>query len=189
MRARPALILRACPGFEPPLALPLVLAACAPASVGSFPASDPQLEASNRATGDPYAGRFPYEEAVAGLEAGQPHATLTTDAGVVHCELAFDTAPLAVANFIALARGLRPWKDPSSGEWNTEPYYVDLPWHRVEERQFVQTGLQGAGPGADASVGFSLQDERSNRRCFRSPGGHGPRQRRAAPTPARLSSS
>jgi peptidyl-prolyl cis-trans isomerase A (cyclophilin A) len=149
---------------------PLALVACAPATVGTFPAADPELHARNESSGDPYAGRFSYEEAVAGLGEGRPMATLKTDAGEVHCELAFDTAPLAVSNFIGLARGLRPFQDAASGEWRTEPYYENLSWHRVEERQFVQTGLHGDGPGADASVGFTLQDERSIGDAFDRPG-------------------
>lgn len=155
--------MKASSGLRATLVAPIVcsLLACEPLSVGSFPPSDAELEAANRAAGDPHAGRFSYEEAVAGLGAGQPRARLRTDAGEVHCELAFDTAPLAVANFIGLARGLRPFRDAASGEWRSEPYYVELPWHRVEERQFVQTGLHGEGPGADASIGYTLQDERS----------------------------
>jgi peptidyl-prolyl cis-trans isomerase A (cyclophilin A) len=97
-------------------------------------------------------------------------ATLVTDAGEVHCELAFDTAPLAVANFIGLARGLRPWREADSGEWRSEPYYVNLRWHRVQERQFVQTGLHGEAEAADASVGYALQDERSIGDAFDRPG-------------------
>ncbi len=148
----------------------LLLPACAPVSVGVFPEADPQLQAQNAAAGDPYQGRFPYADAVAGLPEGQPLAILVTEAGEIHCQLAFDTAPLAVANFIGLARGLRPWRDAASGEWRSEAYYVDLPWHRVEERQFVQTGLRGEGPGADASIGYVLQDERSIGDAFDRPG-------------------
>ena len=143
--------------------------ACAPATVGTFPPSDAALEAANADAGDPYAGRFPYAEAVAGLGVGQPIANLRTDAGAVRCELAFDTAPLAVANFIGLARGLRPFRDAQSGEWLTGPYYEGLAWHRVEARQFVQTGLRGEA-GSEASVGFVLQDERSIGDAFDRPG-------------------
>jgi peptidyl-prolyl cis-trans isomerase A (cyclophilin A) len=103
------------------------------------------------------------------LGEGRPLALIHTDAGDLRCTLAFDTAPLAVANFIGLARGLRPFRDPVSGEWLTGPYYEGLAWHRAQERQFVQTGLRGE-PGGDASVGFRLQDERSIGDAFDRPG-------------------
>lgn len=146
------------------------VSACTPASVGSFPPVVAELESANLEAGDPYGGRFPYEEAVAGLGAGQPIAHLRTDSGELRCTLAFDTAPLAVANFIGLARGLRPFRDADSGEWLTGPYYEGLAWHRVEERQFVQTGLRTSGEGAGASIGFVLQDERSVGDAFVRPG-------------------
>ena len=89
--------------------------ACDPRAPGSFPPSDPELAAQNEAAGDPYRGRFPFEEAVAGLpESGQLVATIVTEEGEVPCRLMPDIAPLAVANFIGLARGLRPFLDPAS---------------------------------------------------------------------------
>jgi cyclophilin family peptidyl-prolyl cis-trans isomerase len=36
-----------------------------------------------------------------------------------------------------------------------EPYYVDMPWHRAEPDEFVQTGRRGRL----ADGGFFLQDE------------------------------
>ncbi len=138
---------------------PLLIAfACDGAAPGSFPPEDPTLAATNQAAGDPHRGRFPFEAAVAGLpESGQLRATIVTDTGEVHCELLADVAPLAVANFVGLARGLRPFLDPSLGEWVTRPYYDGLSFHRAEQRLFVQGGRLGE----DEDVGFSLQDERS----------------------------
>ena len=133
------------------------LVACAPVSVGSFPPVQRDLVAYNQAQGDPYSGRFPYAEAVAGLPEGRPRAVLVTSAGPVHCELAIDTAPLTVANFIGLARGVRPFQLEEDGPWIQEPFYVDMPWHRAVERQFVQTGRRGERE----RPGFRLQDEGS----------------------------
>ncbi|MEM6292612.1 MAG: peptidylprolyl isomerase [Myxococcota bacterium] len=129
--------------------------ALAPGQPGRFPTADADLVAANEALGDPHGGRFPFAQAMEGLaEAGPLVATLRTSAGDVRCTLDPGHAPLAVANFVGLARGTRPFRN-ADGAWVTEPYYVDVPWHRAEEGQFVQTGRR-AGL---ADGGFLLQDE------------------------------
>lgn len=137
-------------------ALPLACAApLAPGEARPLPPSDTALEAANTSLGDPYGGRFPYDEAIAGLPpAGVLRATLHTSAGEVVCELDPGHAPLAVANFVGLARGLRPYRD-EGGTWTRSPYYDGMPWHRAMEGQFVQTGRLGRL----ADGGFLLQDE------------------------------
>jgi peptidyl-prolyl cis-trans isomerase A (cyclophilin A) len=135
-------------------ALGLALA-CASATPGRFPPADADLVATNEALGDPFGGRFPLEEATADLPGeGSLHAILHTDLGQIDCRLDPDRAPLNVANFIGLARGRRPFRG-ENGAWTTEPYYVDMPWHRAEPGQFVQTGRRGRL----ADGGFFLQDE------------------------------
>lgn len=150
-----------------PVLLALSFAGCDPGAPGSFPPEDPSLAAANEAAGDPHRGRFPFEAAVAGLpETGVLRATIVTEAGEVHCRLLADVAPLAVANFVGLARGLRPFLDPELGAWVERPYYDGLSFHRAEERLFVQGGRLGE----DESVGFRLQDERSIGTAFDKPG-------------------
>jgi peptidyl-prolyl cis-trans isomerase A (cyclophilin A) len=150
------------------IALPIVLVlACDSTTVGTFPPEDPELAARNEAAGDPHRGRFPFEEAVAGLpETGTLRATIVTEVGEIHCELFADVAPLAVANFVGLARGLRPFLDPELGSWTTRPYYDGLGFHRAVERQFIHGGRLGD----ELSVGFVLQDERSYGTVFDRPG-------------------
>lgn len=132
-----------------------VTACAGPAGPPSLPPPVPDLVAANEALGDPYGGRFPVEEALAGLPAqGQLRATLVTDEGEIECRLDLRHAPLTVASFVGLARGLRPFQG-DDGAWHTEPFYEDLPWHRAEEGQFVQTGRRGK----QATGGFLLQDE------------------------------
>ena len=148
-------------------ALACLILACDPGGPAAFPSADPELAAQNEAAGDPHAGRFPFELAVEGLpETGQLHATIVTDEGEIHCRLLPDVAPLAVANFIGLARGLRPFRDPRTQTWETRPYYDGLTFHRAVERQFVQGGRLDRDP----SVGFLLQDERSAYTVFDKPG-------------------
>ncbi len=133
----------------------LVVLACQPQRAVTLPPALPDLVAVNEALGDPYGGRFPLEDALAGLPAsGELHATLVTDAGEIDCTLDLQHAPLTVANFIGLARGLRPFLD-DDGQWKTMPYYEGLTWHRAIEGQFVQTGRRGR----QATGGFLLQDE------------------------------
>ena len=117
----------------------------------------PELVAINSEAGDPYSGRFPYDEAVAGLPGEGPLllALIETDAGLIHCRLEPETAALTVATFVGLARGLRPFQESPDGPWITAPFYDGLPWHRAVEGQFVQTGRRGP----HESPGFVLQDE------------------------------
>lgn len=58
----------------------------------------------------------------------------------LHCELFGDKAPLAVANFIGLGRGLRQWKDPKSGQWVKKPLYDGNLLHRVVPEMLIQGG-------------------------------------------------
>jgi len=116
----------------------------------------PELVARNQAAGDPYAGRFPYDEAVAGLPGDGPlRVLIDTDSGAIHCRLEPETAALTVATFVGLARGLRPFQEAEGGPWIKAPFYDGLPWHRAVEGQFVQTGRRGDRE----NPGFDLQDE------------------------------
>jgi peptidyl-prolyl cis-trans isomerase A (cyclophilin A) len=145
----------------------LLLLACDPGAPASFPPEDPTLARANEAAGDPYRGRFPFAEAVAGLpETGQLTAILVTDEGPIRCRLHPDLAPLAVANFVGLARGLRPFREPERGAWITAPYYDGSQFHRALERQLVQGGQRGD----DGEIGYRLQDERSVGDAFDRPG-------------------
>ncbi|MFY0532861.1 peptidylprolyl isomerase [Nannocystis pusilla] len=94
----------------------------------------PEVVARNQTAGDPHAGRFTYEEAVAGLpEGSRLLAILNTDAGEIRCTLDPSEAPIAVANFVGLARGLRPFQDALEGPWHTAPYYDGTAVHRVQD--------------------------------------------------------
>ncbi len=110
-------------------------------------------------TPDPVAGHWTLEDAVAGMPIdGDLVAEIQTDLGVLFCDLYADRAPNAVASFIGLARGLRPWWDARSGQWVTRPYYRNLTFHRVIPDYIVQGGdylEDGTG-----RVGFSVPLER-----------------------------
>ena len=99
---------------------------------------------------DPEAGDFALDEAVAGLPGtGTLIATIDTSFGTIRCRLATDLVPRAVANFVGLARGLRPWWDPCRKAWVKEPFYDGLTFHRV-----IPTFMaQGGDPWANGSGG------------------------------------
>jgi peptidyl-prolyl cis-trans isomerase A (cyclophilin A) len=76
--------------------------------------------------------------------------------GVFHCELYDEKAPITVANFVALARGLRPWKD-KSGAWVKKPLYDGSIFHRVIPEFMIQGGdPDGTGRGGP---GYEFDDE------------------------------
>src|SRR5262249_28743350 len=47
------------------------------------------------------------------------------------CKLFDQKAPIAVANFVGLARGKKPFLDPKLGRWVQRPFYDGLTIHRV----------------------------------------------------------
>lgn len=141
----------------------LLALACGVAGPRPFAPPIHAVVAANQAAGDPYSGRFPMDEALAGLPPGDRlHATLETDAGAIHCRLDPGSAPMAVASFIGLARGLRPFQAVAGGPWIKAPFYDDVPFHRVVAGQFIQTGRRGERE----DPGFHLQDEMSSGHVF-----------------------
>ncbi|HVU06004.1 MAG TPA: peptidylprolyl isomerase [Polyangiaceae bacterium] len=107
--------------------------------------------------GDPLAGKFSLADATAGLPPGNKLvATMKTDKGTLECELYADKAPITVANFVGLARGLRPWKNPA-GEWVKKPLYDGTPFHRIIPGFMIQGGdPRGNGSG---DPGYVIPDE------------------------------
>jgi cyclophilin family peptidyl-prolyl cis-trans isomerase len=83
---------------------------------------------------------------------GQLIASIHTDKGVFKCELFEQDAPIAVANFVGLARGLKAWIDPKTEQPQVNtPYYDGIVFHRVIPRFMIQTGdplgVGSGGPG------------------------------------------
>jgi len=61
-----------------------------------------------------------------------------------------------VANFVALARGLRPWRD-RSGQWVKKPLYDGTVFHRLIPNFMIQGGdPDGSGRGGP---GYEFDDE------------------------------
>jgi cyclophilin family peptidyl-prolyl cis-trans isomerase/outer membrane protein OmpA-like peptidoglycan-associated protein len=85
-------------------------------------------------------------------------ATLATNQGTIHCQLFDDKAPIAVANFIGLATGQKPWTDPQTGKTvRNKPFYDGLGFHRVIPHFMIQGGDPlGGGTGGP---GYTFDDE------------------------------
>ena len=83
-------------------------------------------------------------------------ATISTSLGDLRCNLFPQKAPLAVANFVGLARGVRAWKDPT-GQWVRKPAYDGTTFHRIIQGFMIQGGdPQGTGSG---EPGYTFKDE------------------------------
>jgi peptidyl-prolyl cis-trans isomerase A (cyclophilin A) len=120
----------------------------------------------NKSQGDPLDGPFTLEMAFEGAPEladktkGKLTAVFTTSKGSFECELYEDQAPLTVANFVGLARGVRPFKDPrdrKATEWKKERYYDGTKFHRV----IAGFMLQGGDPTATGhgTPGYFIPDE------------------------------
>ena len=109
---------------------------------------------------DPVHGQFSLDDATKGLPAGDVlKATFDTSHGKITCTLLQDKAPITVANFVGLARGTRPWKDPRTSQWVTnKPAYDGTTFHRIIQGFMIQGGdVKGDGTG---EVGYVIPDEK-----------------------------
>ncbi len=87
-----------------------------------------------------------------------PKAILDTSAGQITCELFQDKAPIAVANFIGLAKGTKEWINPvSKAKKRNTPLYDGTIFHRVIPGFMIQGG-DPAGNG-NGGPGYKFQDE------------------------------
>jgi len=84
-------------------------------------------------------------------------ATFQTSLGDIHCELYEKQTPMTVANFVGLARGLKPWRDPRTHAVVKRPLYDGLVFHRVIPSFMIQGGDPlGVGVGGP---GYKFADE------------------------------
>ncbi|MFO0676718.1 MAG: peptidylprolyl isomerase [Polyangiaceae bacterium] len=118
--------------------------------------ADPGTVVSTKGA-DPIDGKWSLADATKDLKgSGGLVATITTGKGVMTCKLYDDKAPKTVANFVGLARGLRPWKSPK-GEWVKKAAYDGTLFHRVIKGFMIQ----GGDPKGDGSgePGYVIADE------------------------------
>ncbi len=106
---------------------------------------------------DPVKGKWTLADATKGLPEGKALiATIETDMGTMECKLFDDKAPITVANFVGLARGLRPWKTPE-GKWEKKPAYDGTIFHRIIKGFMIQGG--DAMKNGSGEAGYVIPDE------------------------------
>jgi len=144
------------PGAAPPPTQQAPVGTQAPAQAQPAQPSPPPA-AAPAAGSDPVAGKFTLADATKGLTGkGDLLAEIKTGKGTLECKLYEDKAPVTVANFVGLARGLRPWKNPG-GEWVKTAAYDGTTFHRVVKGFMIQGGdPEGSGKG---EPGYVIPDE------------------------------
>jgi peptidyl-prolyl cis-trans isomerase A (cyclophilin A) len=120
---------------------------------------------------DPAKGKFSLADATKGLKgpASAPLvAKIETTMGTLTCQLYDKQSPNTVANFVGLARGVRPWKDPKTNTWVKKPFYDGLIFHRVIPNFMIQGGDPlGVGRG---NPGYKFDNEDDASLTFDKPG-------------------
>ncbi|TPV92340.1 MAG: peptidylprolyl isomerase [Myxococcales bacterium FL481] len=117
-----------------------------------------EIIAYNAAQGDPRPEGIPFDEALAGISGeGALWARFHTVRGPIDCRLLEDRTPLTVANFVALARGIRPVLNRDTDTWAPKRWYDGSVFHRVIPGFMIQGGdPTGTGLG---NPGYVLTDE------------------------------
>jgi peptidyl-prolyl cis-trans isomerase A (cyclophilin A) len=126
--------------------LALTLGACqkeAPESTSNPEARPPMPKTVSAASASDLAK---YTEGLEGK--GQLMARFHTDHGIINCQLHEKEAPLTVANFVGLARGMHAFRNPVTGNVEQRPFYDGLVFHRVIPKFMIQGGdPKGVGSG------------------------------------------
>ena len=85
------------------------------------------------------------------------YAVINTSMGTITAKLFEQEAPSNVRNFVALARGTKPWRDPNTGQMVAKPLYNNITFHRVIPNFMIQTGDPTASGAHDC--GIKMKDE------------------------------
>ena len=91
------------------------------------------------------------------LNEKNPLVFMETSEGDMILEIYSDRAPKTAANFIDLATGAKPFRDPKTDKEVSRPYYDGLIFHRVIPNFMLQGGdIMGDGTGGP---GYKFNDE------------------------------
>jgi peptidyl-prolyl cis-trans isomerase A (cyclophilin A) len=85
------------------------------------------------------------------------YAIFETSNGAITARLYEKETPIAVQNFVGLAQGTKPWRDPKTRAMVNRPLYSNLTFHRVLPGLMIQSG----DPTATGShnCGITIPDE------------------------------
>jgi len=97
---------------------------------------------------------------------GDLYARLHTSLGSLVVKLEEKKVPRTVANFVGLATGTQPWRDPVSGQQKTgTPLYDGVRFHRVIPDFMIQCGdplsqsVEHANRWGTGGPGYDFEDE------------------------------
>jgi peptidyl-prolyl cis-trans isomerase A (cyclophilin A) len=98
-----------------------------------------------------------------------PTVVMDTSMGRITCQFYQKQAPVAVANFIAVAQGTKDWTDPNTKKvQHNKPLYNGTTFHRVIPEFMIQGGDPvGTGMG---DPGYAFNDEIDPNLLFDRPG-------------------
>jgi peptidyl-prolyl cis-trans isomerase A (cyclophilin A) len=85
------------------------------------------------------------------------YANFNTSKGAIVAVLYEKNTPASVKNFVELAQGTKPWRDPRSGAMVMRPMYNNITFHRVLPGQMIQSG-DPTGSGGH-NCGVTVPDE------------------------------
>jgi len=85
------------------------------------------------------------------------YAHFKTSMGDITVQLYEKDTPIAVRNFVGLAKGTKPWKDPKTGALVRRPLYNNTTFHRIMPDGMIQGG-DPTGTGTH-ECGITIHDE------------------------------
>jgi cyclophilin family peptidyl-prolyl cis-trans isomerase len=85
------------------------------------------------------------------------YAIFSTSMGNFTAKLYEKDTPLSVANFVALAQGAKPWRDPKTHAMVKRPLYDNITFHRVIAGEMIQSG--SATGTTSHNCGITIRDE------------------------------
>jgi len=85
------------------------------------------------------------------------YAVFDTAEGVITAQLYEKYTPVTVRNFVALAEGSKPWRDPKTGQMVGRPLYNGITFHRIVREEMIQAG-DPTGVGSH-DCGVRIRDE------------------------------
>jgi cyclophilin family peptidyl-prolyl cis-trans isomerase len=103
------------------------------------------------------APQAPPANAPAGARPDGLYAHFKTSMGDITIQLYEKDTPVTVRNFVGLAKGTKPWKDPKTGAMVRRPLYNNTIFHRI----MLDGMIQGGDPtgNGDHDCGIKIHDE------------------------------
>jgi cyclophilin family peptidyl-prolyl cis-trans isomerase len=98
--------------------------------------------------------------AISSPEPTGPTAMIDTTMGSIRCVLFSKEAPIAVANFVGLAKGTKAWTNPAThAVMHGKKFYDGLSFRRVIPDFMIQNADMPGDPTGDGDIGFHFANE------------------------------